>query len=354
MGHQVFIIGEHTPRKNLPKNVVFHDLTKIINIRKLRYVVWSLAIRKYLREIQPDILHTFGVASAGWLGFFSGYHPRIATVTGTDILHLDQRSRIHQCLSIYSLQKADYVLCVSSQLKQLVMNLGIQEHKIGTSIFGVNMKIFHPIREPNEARKKLGLDNLPTIISLRAIQIIYNPTTIAKAIARVLNREPQVQFIIFTYHSDPDLLAQFKTIIQDHDIEYAVRYIDDLSDDRSIAAYLQASDIAISIPSTDGTPSSVLESMACGTPVVVSDLPSLHTWIQPDIHGVFIPAGNAQALADAVLRILSNKDLRTLMSSKAHAIIKDKADQEKWIKETEDLYQQILGSNSYQKSHNEI
>ena len=64
--------------------------------------------------------------------------------------------------------------------------------------------------------------------------------------------------------------------------------------------------MSVTVPSSDATSVAMLESMACGTAVVASDLPANRAWIDAPWR---VPARDRQALASALLRLVDNPDL---------------------------------------------
>jgi len=61
----------------------------------------------------------------------------------------------------------------------------------------------------------------------------------------------------------------------------------------------------------------VLEANACGTPVVATDVPGLRDSVRPDLNGLRVPRADPEALADAVVRVLEDPDLRGRLSAGA-------------------------------------
>jgi glycosyltransferase involved in cell wall biosynthesis len=340
-GYEVHLIGEHKPARKPAQGVVFHDLTAYTNLRKVRYALWPMITRRIIREIQPDILHAIGIASAGWLGAASGFHPYIAASLGSDLLLLDERSWLHRRLSLWTLDKADILVCVSKQLTLRASALGVDDERLETVYLGIDTDIYSPASDRQAIRRKLGLGPEPVVLSIRAMNWIYNPLDIAQAIRLVLEQEPQARFLIFTYNQDPTLLAQFKTLIAESGCEQAVTYIPELVDDRAIAEYYQAADIAVSVPSSDGTPSSVLESMACKTALVLSDLPTLHDWARDEREALFVPTGDVQAIAATILRLIEDKKLRQELAQNAAQKVRQEAGVETWMGKMGQIYQRF-------------
>ncbi len=83
--------------------------------------------------------------------------------------------------------------------------------------------------------------------------------------------------------------------------------------------YYRACDLTVLPSLFEGTPNVALESLACGVPVVISDV-SDNAYIVPDGRaGCVVPLNDENALADRVVRLLSNSPLRHEMSSQARA-----------------------------------
>ncbi len=351
-GHEVHLIGPNPLTTVLPEDVQlllnggrFHDLTQVTNRRKFRFALWSLTLRRLLRSLRPDVLHAHQVTGAGWLGAGAGYHPFLVTSWGSDLLVSARRSPTQRRLAGLVLRRADYVTCVSQPLAEAARALGVPVHKVEVVHWGVDTGVFHPgdalAPSVGTAGQRSAPQREPLVLSIRGLRPIYNPLVIAHAIPAVLARQPDARFIIRTYSVDPDLLAGFQRIVADSDASPAVKYVGELPDDQAIADLYRQAAVVISVPSSDGTPQSVLEAMACGAAPVLSDLPALRDWVQPDVEGLFVPVGNAAALADAILRLLDDDALRRSVQAAAVRLVQERADSRLWMQRYEQIYQQL-------------
>jgi glycosyltransferase involved in cell wall biosynthesis len=170
---------------------------------------------------------------------------------------------------------------------------------------------------------------------------IYDPLVIARAIPKVLARIPEATFAIRTYSVDDSLLTEFRTLVDEAGASSSVEYIGDLPGDQAIAELYRRAAVVVSVPLSDGTPQSVLEAMACGSVPVVSDLPSLRLWVQHEREALLAPVGDADAVADAIGRLLANRELHGRMRTAGLQMIGERADSSTLMAHYTALYRRL-------------
>lgn len=109
---------------------------------------------------------------------------------------------------------------------------------------------------------------------------------------------------------------------------------------------LAASDV-FAFPSVyEGLGGSVLEAMALGAPVVVSDAPALVDVVEGGRGGLVVPVGDAAALAAAVERLLDDRALAAALAQQARQIFADRFTLERSAGRMVDMYAQVAGARS--------
>jgi glycosyltransferase involved in cell wall biosynthesis len=90
--------------------------------------------------------------------------------------------------------------------------------------------------------------------------------------------------------------------------------------------YYRSADLYISASHSDGTSISLLEAMACGCPVLVSDIPGNREWVQPGENGWLFPDGDAQALGQAIIQAVEQRGRLPEMGKAARKTAELRAD----------------------------
>lgn len=92
----------------------------------------------------------------------------------------------------------------------------------------------------------------------------------------------------------------------------------------------------------EGVPKFLIEAAACGCPIVTTDTPGCREIVHDGENGILVPARNAEALADAIEKLLKDEMLRASMGQAGRKLAVREFSQEKVIKETLAVYEDLL------------
>ena len=90
--------------------------------------------------------------------------------------------------------------------------------------------------------------------------------------------------------------------------------------------YYNEADVYISPSHVDGSSVSLMEAMACGLPCLVSDIPANKEWVTEGENGWLFPDGDADALAEVILRVAENRDTLDRIGTQARMVAEARAD----------------------------
>lgn len=308
-------------------------------------------LRRLLREEKIDVLHSHFVGVNAWYAALSRFHPTVITVMGGDILGEDWKPGPdirERWLTPFALRNADLITCWSNNLVPVVRRYSGGQVPIEVVHGGVELDRFFPGARPHYLLERLGLPGTARVIlSPRLMRPLYNLDQIATAAHSVCAAVPETYFIfaVLPEAKDEAYETQVRNIFARGPANDRVRFVGAIPHDE-MADYYRLADITISIPSSDGTPMSVLESMACGTPVLVSRIPHYDAhYIEDEKTVLMVDPKNPEAVATALITLLQNDSLAQLIAAEAERRVRLSGSYESQMAKMNELYDKIYRVN---------
>ncbi|GAB6173057.1 glycosyltransferase [Paradesulfitobacterium aromaticivorans] len=295
------------------------------------YIRAMFQIKGLAADIKPDILHAHYATSFGLLAVLSGFHPLVVSAWGSDVLVAPEKSRWLRTVVRRVMQTADALTSDSEYMSGRMENLLQSQPKtLKTVTMGVSRAWFEQLPQ---VRK-----NPVQILSLRGHQEIYNIDIILKAMTKVIAAIPEAGLIVAG--EGPETF-NLKNLTKSLGLEGNVSFVGQLPH-AEVQTYLNESAVSVSVPSSDATAVSLLETMACGSFPVVTDLPANREWIEDGVNGLIVPARDPDTLASALIRSLEDLNLRENAIAMNREKIHAKAIWENNMAEMEELYRDLL------------
>lgn len=322
------------------KNYFFNYNT----MHRIRYLVMfqtGCHLRKLLRIIKPDILHTGWVQDHGFIGAVSGFHPTLSMPWGSDVLIRPYDSFWAMLKTRITLRRADMITCDAQAVKDQIIKLsGCPPKKIIVFPRGIDLKNFYP-KDSGTLRKKLGWEYKKVLICTRNFDIrVHGVEYFILAIPSILKKCPDVRVILVG--SGP-LEHEYRDLISTLGLDDVVYFAGWLSEIQ-VADHLNTADVYVSTSLSDGTSASLLEAMACGLPVVVSDVPSNFEWVEDGVNGYIVPRKDESRLAEALVALAENPRLQKEMGERNVQIASERANWDKNFSILEDIYRNLVAA----------
>ena len=252
-------------------------------------------VRRVAREVaarfQPTLVHGHYVTSYGlWAAVCGLKLPTVLTAWGSDILVTPRDSRLMRLVVAWSLRHADLITADSMDMIDEIARYHPQApcHQI---LWGADTDVFMPM----DAASAPGHFD---IVSLRSWEPNYNIDTIVAGFARFVAQRPQAQARLHLLGGG-SLSEALHAQVAELGLQDQVQFHGRVNDVQMVRA-IQQSRVSVSVPTSDATSVSVLESMACGLPVLASDLPANRQWVDEQ-GGWVVPVRDAEALSQALL-----------------------------------------------------
>ena len=268
------------------------------------------ALRRYLRDLRPDIVHAH-TSKAGALGrmaahvagaavvysphghLFYGYYGRL----GTGLVLLAERV-------LAPLADVIAVLTDRSRGEHLDRAIGCHDQFV-TVPSGVDLERFCVDDTARAAtREKLGLADRFLVGWVGRLTAVKAPDTFIAAAARAAPRLPAAAFVVV---GDGELRAEAEEQAKTLGLGGRCVFLGQRDD---VPALLNACDAFVLSSRNEGLGLAVVEAAACGTPVVATDVGGVREVLQDGRAGLLVPADRADTLADAVLALAGDDGLR--------------------------------------------
>ena len=187
----------------------------------------------------------------------------------------------------------------------LVSMLGAESNRIAVAPIGVDSERFRPLNKA-EARQRLGIGaDEETLLYVGRLDRIKGADVLIKA-AGLLADRPQMRVRFVGGEVDADYAAGLRALVSELCIDERITWAGVVANDE-LPWHYAAADLVI-VPSYSESFSIVAaEAMACGTPVVASNVPGPASFIEDGVSGRLVPAGDAPALARAICELLDDE-----------------------------------------------
>jgi glycosyltransferase involved in cell wall biosynthesis len=326
---------------SLEKNGIIVHHVKLPSMRSSlygNYIISPLIFKRMVTKLKPDIVHSGWLQSYGFYSAFADYHPILSMPWGSDILLWPKRSRILKEITRFALSRADMITCDCEQVKKEILELvDFPPERIIVFPWGIDLNKFKPSSGDGGIRKKLGWEDKPVVVHTRKLLDLYGVRYVMRAIPEVIKEVPNAMFLMCG--SGP-LENEMKKTARNYGISSHIYFAGNVANEE-LPKFLNSADIYVSGSLYDGTSVSLLEAMACGLPVVVTDVPAILEWVQDGKNGSVVPRRDSSTLARNIVELLNDSALRKTFSRENLAIAKKRADWEKNLDILEDIYREL-------------
>lgn len=259
----------------------------------------SLPMARHLaRETRAEIIDAHYVYPDGvaaiWLGAALGL-PVVITARGSDVTQLPDHA-IPRRLIQGAIRRAAGLIGVSAALRDRLVELGAPPERAVTLRNGIDIKMFQPPPDRAAARAALGLTR-PTLISVGGL-IPRKRHHLTIAAMRLL---PEMGLLIV---GEGPERAALQAQIDAAGLGDRARLTGPVPH-ADLPAYYGAADASVLASSREGWANVLLESMACGTPALASDIPGNPEVVQAPEAGRILRANTADGIAEAARELLA-------------------------------------------------
>lgn len=220
--------------------------------------------------------------------------PVVITARGTDINLIPQWPMPRKMI-LYAARQANAIIAVSQALKDALIGLGIPSERIVVLRNGVDLEMFRP-RNRRDARTEFGFDG-KILLSVGHLIERKGHDILIKALPRLTD------WTLVIAGEGPERLP-LEQLAQKMGVHDRVRFLGQVPH-AELSQLYSAADLLVLASSREGWPNVLLESMACGTPVVATSI-----WGNPEVvcapeAGALVKERSPECIAEGVHQMYS-------------------------------------------------
>lgn len=252
------------------------------------------------------LIHSQWIHSCGTIGMYGAWLLDVPfSFTGHAVDLFRDRTALAD-----KVRRASFIVCISRFHKRLYKRYGASEAKLITARCGIDLAMFKEL-PPSERSCSRHILSLGRLVEKKGFSTLIDACS--------LLRDRGVTFRC-TIAGDGPLEATLRERIAALDLQDAITLTGAAIAQEQLASFLTSGDI-FAQPcvwsqdnDVDGTPRTLMEAMACGTPCVSTRIAGIPDIITDSRSGLLVPPRDAEALADALQRLLDDTALAARLS----------------------------------------
>lgn len=228
---------------------------------------------------------------------------------------------------------ADMILPVTNFNTRWEKRLGVNPKKIKVIPNGINPSVFKPTPKPGENK------DTPVVVAAAQVGPLKDILTMIRVCDRVRKIIPSVRFIVYgSTDWDKSYAEKCRKLIRELDLSRNFEFGGFHERPQKL---FNEGDISLVTSISEGFPYVVLESMSCARPVVATDVGGIRDAL--DDCGILCKPRDVKSLADGVITLLLDDDLRIRLGKKARERVLLHFTREQSVNSYLDVYKQLTG-----------
>jgi N-acetyl-alpha-D-glucosaminyl L-malate synthase BshA len=258
----------------------------------------------------------------------------ITTLHGTDITLVGQEHSFH-AITKFSIEKSDRITAVSQYLKdETIRAFGCAGHAVDVIPNFIDPNVYDRARWRGGLHDSFG-HGAPVLMHISNFRPVKRVTDVIRIFARV-RAGSDARLIMVGDGPDRTAAEEEARALGVHaDVQFLGRI-------ENVAPLLAAADVFLLPSETESFGLSALEALACGVPVIASDVGGLPQVVRHGDTGFLAPVGDVDAMAEAARRLVDDPTLRATMGAAAAADARVRFSLDAIVAEYERLYAEAV------------
>ncbi|HAC06010.1 MAG TPA: N-acetyl-alpha-D-glucosaminyl L-malate synthase BshA [Gemmatimonadetes bacterium] len=345
-GHEVHFVSYARPFRLDPfrERVFFHEV-EMEDYPLFEHPPYSLALAVALhdtaRKHELDLVHVHYAiphATSAWIAHEMLGEERdlkiVTTLHGTDITLVGLHPSFH-AITRFSILRSHGLTAVSKFLKrETVRDFTVPEERVEVIPNFIDTAVYRPGLVPSH-RATLAPDGEKIVMHISNFRAVKRAEDVVSVFAKLTAKQPSRLVLVGDGPERPRVLMRAEEL----GVRDRVMF---LGKHTSVHEVLSCADLFLLPSASESFGLVALEAMACGTPVVASNVGGLPEVIEHGTSGYMFDVGDIDAMAEAGLRIMGDDEHWRSLSEAGRALAEERFSSERVVPQYERYYEQVL------------
>ncbi len=334
-GHEIHLIfnADHAPKTvEISPSVQIHAL-KHTGFKG--YYLNARELKKIVEQLRPDVINVHYASGYGTLVRIAKLQHVLLSVWGSDVYQFPYESKLKKAILTKNLNYVDEIASTSYAMREQTKKFLKKKKEIEITPFGVDMNVFKHIPKIEKNSFTFGIVKLLTPI--------YGVDIVISAFELFCSKisEKEKKHVYLEIYGDGESKTQLETFARDTTVSKQIKFKGYIVNSK-VPEALNKMDVCLlgSIQESFGV--SVIEAMSCGIPVIATDTEGFKEVLPSGKAGYIVPVGDASSMAEKMLTLYRNPELRLEMGNNGIECVRKKYDWEKNVKRMEEIYNEMI------------
>jgi len=333
-GHKVFVAsggGDFEGRlkeENIPH---IHIPIRTKSELSPKVLISSLILLNLVKKEAIDVIHaqTRVTQVAAFLASKISKIPYVATCHGFFKIRLGRK-----LLGAWG----DKTVAISDAVREHLVN-DFKLKKIDTRLIynGIDLNNLkeYSVEERMAFKDRFGIRQGPIVGLVARLSLVKGHRYLIEAMKKVISVIPGAQLLII---GDGPLKEELVSLVKELGIEKSVYFLGSTTD---TAEVLSVMDVFVLPSLQEGLGLSVIEALAMKKAVVASDVGGIYAVVKNDATGLLVAPRDSKALADSILILLKDGDLRNKLGQEGRRLVEERFSLDLMVQKIEELYTEL-------------
>lgn len=305
LGHEVFIVAPDPGEEHRIEGVYYFPAVSFPMYKGYYLPILPSNKLEVLREIDPDVIHGYGIAFMALKGYICAHEmkvPYVITMTTMvteamdfylpKFLPLEQTKSLAWVYIREILNHSDAVITHTEPIMDEFREHGVDPRHVGIIPAGVETEIFRPIEDCTSVKERLGIRDKRVIMHVGRISYEKHVEEIVRSLALLPDD------VVLIVVGDGPARQDVENVVKECGFEDRV-FFTGFVDKRELPDYYNTADVCVSCSRFETQGLSIMEAMACRKPIVCPNARAFSVIIEDKVDG-FLFDGDMTDMAEKI------------------------------------------------------